>query len=287
VSIDCTEAVSANLLSVKELEEFFSKALGGRKPSRTSRAVASNEPQQPEPPDIIRCGAQAPRSVGGLYTPRTSNASTPRKVTTGGSATSTPRRPASARGKNRKKEKNELTRKEEVVAETWHFNIKGHRIVAGVPSTANNGQGQWLLESMLRRYLQRMSLLSRVELHREADGSIKLRVDSKAINRTLDELQRAETEEGSDLHTFEKGRMPWRAPATVHPLQFDTLANLDEEQNELLDLEATTIYVKPRGGQQEQSPPPYEKGTGSAVHPIEPFNGCMGQLPGMAYKTDM
>jgi len=251
IVIDCAEPVAAKLFDLEDLKAFFVQSLGERKSNRIAKP---EEPPSPPPtvvkPRIQRCGAQTPRSVGGLYTPR-SYASTPRHPAT--SSAATPRRPGSAKPK---------PKKEKEVVESWQFKVNGKQILVGIPSSLRSGQS--LLESMLRRYLQRAALLGRLELQRSKGGGITLRVDSKAAHRALDELQNAEDEGvwAVDIGwaaTEAEASKSRRAPASVHPLQFDQLASLEEKPQKSpsqFEIEATTIQIRPKPSWGEKVPPP-------------------------------
>jgi len=144
---------------------------------------------------------------------------------------------------------------EKEVKEIWAFKCKGDRIKVTIPMH----NGRRLLESMLRRFLQKESLMARVELSRAVTGGIAMRVDARATIRELDALQ-AEEENDETILRMTTGVVPtssWamsasdvvdkvRSPSIVSPLRFDKLELVGQEEDEHpdeLEIDIPTMQI--------------------------------------------
>lgn len=271
--IDCGEPIAANLFAVENLQAFLEKNLQRNKPGKK----IDQEPAAPSEstddvrarnavvptPRASRCGHIPQSSHGGIMTPRgamTSRA-TPRPTTGKSSGkASTPRintkRSIKAGTPRMGRARAEEAAKEKKEKEAWGFKVKGGtKIKATIPMQ----NGRRLLESMVRRFLQKESLMARIELRRAVTGGIEMRVDPRTTIRELDQILAEEEREEVEAHlrpgvsdSSEWGMplqgSPMKSPVgLVSPLRFDRLQNLErreeEEEDDAMAIDIPTMQV--------------------------------------------
>jgi len=276
-SIDCGEPATAKLVDVADMQVFLSESLQPRQVVRSANSETQPPKQpasSPEMPPVIRCGASTPRyGIGGLVTPRASprmlerrravhnsprqGKNSPRSTPRHATKATTPRR----NNKQAAKQSARATVPKSGDAElVWHFVTVGARIDVAVP-TMQACNGRRLVESMLRRYLQRQSLLSRVEMRRATSGGIVLRVDTQDALRQLEQMNAEDANDpegldapwtnswGSSVNVSDGSR---HVPKAVNPLRLDSLQSIHDE------VDTITVHAAPRG--------PWFEG---ALHPHE------------------
>jgi len=264
-TIDCSEPVASKLIEVHKLQDYLEISLqpkqqgrGTRTPrSEVERQTKESVPNKPPKPSVVRCGAQVQHSIGGM-SPRVTTPRTPRATPRAPSSKATTPRRSVKPATPRSKASRASLREEAPTSSSWEFKAHGKQLQVLVPPQAQNGRR--LVESMLRRFLQRQCLLSRVEMHRAHMGGIVLKVDSQKILRELSQLQ--EEEEANPIGNWEprpERRIAHPIPSQVRPLRFDALRNIEEQHQAQIEM-LPNSFATPRG--------PWLQGMGTDPHEV-------------------